>query len=241
MPTTGIDDALAELERCVGMGLRTVQLESYPSSSFTDPSPEDDRFWAAVVELDIPVNVHSQFFFPTGDLGSKPNSEGAALTKARAKKLGVDIAAGQFPQIAGRMISSGVFERFPDLKLVGTEVQTGWVPYWLEYFDESVHRNRTEWSLPLLPSEYFHRNVMVVYVTDEFGAANRYGIGIGNIMWGPDFPHSASSWPVDVELGREILSRAGAIESEIERIMWRNAADLYKIPYEEPSKVKTAA
>ena len=37
------------------------------------------------------------------------------------------------------MIPSGVFERFPDLKFVGTEVHTGWVPYYLERFDESVH------------------------------------------------------------------------------------------------------
>ena len=68
IPTTGLADALEELERCVQMGMRTVQLESYPSGSFTRPSLEDDRFWAAAVELDLPINVHTQFFFPAGDL-----------------------------------------------------------------------------------------------------------------------------------------------------------------------------
>ena len=58
------------------MGLRTVQLEAYPSGNFTEPTPEDDRFWAAAVELDMPVNVHQQFFFPAGDLGSKITAEG---------------------------------------------------------------------------------------------------------------------------------------------------------------------
>ena len=139
------------------------------------------------------------------------------------------------------MISSGVFERFPDLEFVGTEVHTGWMPYYLERFDESVMRNRREWDLPLLPSEYFRRNVTVVYIVDEVGAANRYDIGVGNIMWGPDFPHSSSSWPVDYELGLEILERAGATPSEIERIMWRNAADLYKLPYDEPTTISSAA
>jgi predicted TIM-barrel fold metal-dependent hydrolase len=240
LPTTGIDDAMAELERCVGMGLRTVQLEAYPSGSFTNPSPDDDRFWAKAVELDMPINVHTMFFFPTGDLGSKINAEGVPETAARAKRLGVDVAAGSFPAILFRMISSGVFERFPDLKFVGTEVHTGWVPYYLERFDESVKRNRQAWDLPLLPTEYFHRNVTVVYVVDEVGAANRYDIGVGNMMWGPDFPHSASSWPVDYELGREILEREGASESEIERIMWRNAADLYKVSYDEPDRLQPA-
>lgn len=241
LPTTGLKDAMDELERCADLGLRTVQLESYPSGSFTDPSPEDDMFWAKAVDMGMPINIHTQFFFPAGDLGSKVDAEGAAGKAVRAKRLGIDVKAGSFPVILWRMIQSGVFERFPDLTLVGTEVQTGWVPYYLERFDDSVLRNRAEWNLPLLPSEYFRRNVSVVYIVDEIGAHNRYDIGVANIMWGPDFPHSSSAWPVDYELGLEVLQRAGCSESEIERIMWRNAADLYKLPYDAPATLGAAA
>jgi predicted TIM-barrel fold metal-dependent hydrolase len=236
VPTTGLDDAVTELQRCAEMGLRTVQLEAYPSGDFKNPSLQDDRFWAAAVDLQMPINVHTQFFFGTGDLGGK--NEGQA---SKAKNLGIDLQAGTFPSILFRMISSGVFERFPDLQFVGTEVHTGWVPYFLEYFDDSVLRNRRSWTLPLLPSEYFHRNVTVVYIADEAGAVNRYAIGVGNILWGPDFPHSSSAWPVDYELGREILERAGCTPSEIERIMWKNAADLYRLPYDDPAELTTAA
>ncbi len=95
-------------------------------------------------------------------------------------------------------------------------------------------RNRQEWNLPLLPSEYFHRNVLVVYIVDELGPLERYDIGVGNIMWGPDFPHSTSSWPVDYQLGQSSSKSRCATPSEIERIMWRKAADLYKIPYDDP-------
>jgi uncharacterized protein len=241
LPTTGLDDALAELHRCAELGLRTVQLESYPSGSFTDPSPDDDRFWAAAVELGMPINVHTQFFFPVGDLGSKITAEGVKGGRDRAKKFGVDVQAGSFPVILWRMIQSGVFERFPDLKFVGSEVHTGWVPYYLERFDDSVQRNRRDWDLPMLPSEYFRQNVSVVYVVDEVGAHNRHDIGVANIMWGPDFPHSSSAWPVDYELGLEVLQRAGASASEIERIMWKNAADIYQVPYELPDSVTIAA
>jgi predicted TIM-barrel fold metal-dependent hydrolase len=241
LPTTGIDDIIDELHRCVDLGLRTVQLESYPSGNFFEPTPEDDRFWAAAVELDIPVNVHTQFFFPAGDLGSKLSAEGVADQKKRARKLGLDIQAGSFPAILAKMMSTGVFERFPDLKFVGSEVHTGWVPFYLERFDDTVKRNRREWDLPLLPSEYFKRNVSVVYIVDEMGAVNRYDIGVANIMWGPDFPHSSSNWPVDYQLGLEVLERAGATHSEIERIMWKNAADMYKLPYEAPELLSAAA
>ena len=241
LPTTGLEDCLAELHRVADLGLRTAQLESYPSGSFVEPSPEDDRFWAAAVEMGMPINVHTQFFFPAGDLGSKISAEGVADTHKRAQNLGLDVEAGSFPVILAKMITSGVFERFPELKFVGSEVHTGWVPYYLERFDESVRRNRADYNLPLLPSEYFRRNVSVVYIVDEMGAANRYDIGVGNIMWGPDFPHSSSSWPVDYQLGLEILERAGATPGEIERIMWRNAADTYKMPYDEPDSVIVAA
>ncbi len=241
VPTTGVSDALDELQRCADLGLKTAQLESYPSGSFTDPSAEDDRFWAAAIELGMPINIHTQFFFPAGDLGSKVDAEGVADKAVRAKKLGIDVQAGSFPVILWRMIQSGVFERFPDLALVGTEVQTGWIPYYLERFDDSVLRNRLQWKLPLLPSEYFRRNVSVVYIVDEMGAANRYDIGVANIMWGPDFPHSSSAWPVDYELGREVLERAGCSESEMERIMWKNCADLYKLPYDVADTIGAAA
>jgi uncharacterized protein len=241
LPTTGLDDAIAELHRCHDLGLKTVQLESYPSGSFSDPSHEDDRFWAAAVELGMPINVHTQFFFPVGDLGSKITAEGVQGGRDRAKKMGLDVQAGSFPVILWRMTQSGVFERFPDLKFVGSEVHTGWVPYYLERFDDSVLRNRREWKLPLLPSEYFRQNVSVVYIVDEVGAHNRYDIGVANMMWGPDFPHSSSAWPVDYELGRELLERAGASESEIARIMWKNAADMYNLPYDEPDVNVVAA
>jgi len=238
IPTTGIEDALAELQRCAELGLRTVQLESYPSGSFSRPTAEDDRFWAQAVEFGMPINVHTQFFFPAGDLGSRLSAQGVPEQQARAKNRGIDVSAGSFAVILAKMLASGVFERFPDLKFIGSEVHTGWVPYYLERFDDSVRRNRRDWKPPLLPSEYFRRNVSVVYIVDEIGAANRYDIGVGNVMWGPDFPHSSSNWPVDYQLGRESLERAGATAGEIERIMWRNAADLYKMPYDEPTAIQ---
>jgi hypothetical protein len=38
-----------------------------------------------------------------------------------------------------------------------------------------------------------------------------------------------------------VLERAGCTHSEIERIMWKTAADLYKLPYDEPATISLAA
>ena len=92
LPTTGLGDCLDELERIAGLGLRTAQLESYPSGSFFEPTPDDDRFWAAAVEMGLPINVHTQFFFPAGDLGSNitpracPNSASGPRASASTSK-----------------------------------------------------------------------------------------------------------------------------------------------------------
>ena len=66
------------------------------------------RFWAAAVELDMPINVHTQFFFPYGDLGSKITADGVPESRARAKKLGVDVDAGSFPVILSMLFVAAV-------------------------------------------------------------------------------------------------------------------------------------
>jgi hypothetical protein len=38
-----------------------------------------------------------------------------------------------------------------------------------------------------------------------------------------------------------VLERAGATPSEIARIMWKTAADLYKLPYDAPATISRAA
>ena len=58
---------------------------------------------------------------------------------------------------------------------------------------------------------------------------------------GSGLPALLERWPVDYELGLEIFERAGATPSEIERIMWRNAADMYNMPYDEPKTIGAAA
>lgn len=84
LPTTGISDCLDELHRVVDLGLRTAQLEAYPSGNFSESTPEDDRFWATAVEMDMAINVHTMFFFPYGDL--EPQRIGAGKGDHRLRQ-----------------------------------------------------------------------------------------------------------------------------------------------------------
>src|SRR5581483_1631709 len=60
IPSTSVNDAVAEMEYCKKAGLKGVALNSFPSGKGY-PTAEDDRFWAAACDLDMPISVHIGF------------------------------------------------------------------------------------------------------------------------------------------------------------------------------------
>lgn len=229
IPTTGVDDAIRELKRClIDLDMKGVALESYPGGSLTEPSPDDDRFWAVAEEIGKPISLHLSIRVPANAI--------ATFTKG-GFDLRKIIASGSFPVVCEKLILAGVFDRFPKLQFVGAEVQSGWVPYYLDRFDATYRRlsKQTGVKLDLLPSDYFMRNIYTTFLIDQFGVNNRYTIGVDRMMWMCDFPHSVSNWPIDVELAHAQLQVGGVPPEECERMMWRTVADLYKIPYELPA------
>jgi hypothetical protein len=50
------------------------------------------------------------------------------------------------------------------------------------------------------------------------------------MMWCSDFPHSISNWPIDVEIALAQMTELSRAERD--RLMWRTAADLYRLPYD---------
>lgn len=68
------------------------------------------------------------------------------------------------------------------------------------------------------------------YVTTWFEKAGfrlRSVIGVENIMWGSEFPRETSTWP---ESAKFIDRKSEGIpDADRERILFQNAADLYKV------------
>jgi hypothetical protein len=62
----------------------------------------------------------------------------------------------------------------------------------------------------MLPSDFFHRNVVLSFQEDAIGIRLRDVIGPDNtiwdnMMWGSDYPHSASTFPQSPKILAEIL------------------------------------
>jgi predicted TIM-barrel fold metal-dependent hydrolase len=84
--------------------------------------------------------------------------------------------------------------------------------------------------LKLKPSEYFHRQIYATYIDDQVGVENRHQIGLDNLMWSSDYPHTASTWPHS----QDIVARdfKAAPEAEKWQIVRDNVIKLYDLDVE---------
>lgn len=205
-----------ELERAAHKGLRGAMVWAEPPGERPYGDPVYDRFFAAAQECGAPVSLHI--------LTERNRAE--LLRNVMRYYPSLHHAAER--SIAG-LIFSGVLERFPRLKLVSVENDIGWIPHFLQRLDHSYAKYRylEGGPIPNPPSFYFHRQVYATFQDDRVGVVTRHFIGIGNLMWANDFPHSDSTWPNS----REVIERdfAGVPADERRKIVADNAAALYAI------------
>ena len=126
------------------------------------------------------------------------------------------------------LCGSGVLARFPGLRVVMVECGSGWLAWVLHAMDDAYreHHMFVRPKLELLPSEYFRRQGAVTFQHDPVGLANIPFTGDRCLLWGSDYPHPEGTWPNS----QEVLARqfAGVAAEAMERIVCRNAAELYR-------------
>ncbi|MDW3215587.1 MAG: amidohydrolase family protein [Ilumatobacteraceae bacterium] len=117
--------------------------------------------------------------------------------------------------------------RHPDLKICMSEGGIGWVAGLMDRLDHmlSYHEMYGTWKGDLTPAEVLKRNFWFCAVEDPSAFVQRERIGVENILVESDYPHCDSTWPrTQVVIHREIGDLPA---DDIERITWRNAAELY--------------
>jgi predicted TIM-barrel fold metal-dependent hydrolase len=127
------------------------------------------------------------------------------------------------------MIFSGVFERYPRLTVAIVEFELSWAPHILTAMDYTYRERHGEaiyrFTNGMKPSDFFHRNVVLSFQEDAIGIRLRDVIGVDNMMWGSDYPHSESTFPQSRKILAEIL--AGVPEAEQAKIVGGNTARVY--------------
>ncbi len=99
---------------------------------------------------------------------------------------------------AADLLWSPVLRKFPEIKFALSEAGVGWIPFFLERVDY-VYRQHRAWTHQdfgkKLPSEVFREHVVTCFITDRAGIQGRHAVGVENITWECDYPHSDSTWP----------------------------------------------
>lgn len=220
----GMDQTLAELERCVAKGARGFNLPGSPERAYMDSYY--DPLWEAASDVGTPLSFHRNHGGrPKGDMaGFRPDIPGVNVGGIVARFF---TAIDPFTY----MIFTGVFERFPDLKIVGAEVNCGWLPFWRENMDQNYEQQRHWANVPIdrPPSDFVGRNVFVTTLDDRFGYdAIRRDPSLGDaVMYSTDYPHSVTLWPNSATLTKELTE--GFDDETRHKVLAGNAASLYNL------------
>jgi predicted TIM-barrel fold metal-dependent hydrolase len=216
VPNAGVADAVAEFERAAALpGIRGAMIGRYPHGG-DQIVTDDDALWATLVDVGIPLSIHVTF-------ATQPQGG-----KSRARFSG-DMRFFDAPIRASQFIFAGVFDRFPSLSLVLAEVDSSWVPYFSEQLDDRFERAAatTRPSIERRPSEYFNVNIASTFITDCYGIRNRHEIGVSQMLWSSDHPHSGSNWPFSATVLEDQLRDVP--RDERHQILAGNAIRLYGV------------
>jgi len=222
---------VAELERIAKLGLRGAMIWGAPPRDRPYHLPLYDPFWQAASEHDLPLSLHVITAKDQGQKRERREDTGDAGTLGSLRFLmGAMAPVHEVQRTLSSMIFGGVFERFPRLKIVSAENDSGWVAhfmYRLDHMFEKFGKMSEKAPLVMPPSEYVRRNLWVTFQDDLVGPMTYRYFGADNYMWASDFPHADSTWPHSLDV---IEKDFAGVPDEVKRnIVCENARKLYRM------------
>jgi predicted TIM-barrel fold metal-dependent hydrolase len=175
--------------------------------------------WKALVDTDTVLSVH---------IGSSGRLTIPAVDSP--PDVMITLQPMNIVSAAADLLWSRVIKDFPAIKIALSEGGTGWIPYFLERVDRTYEMHST-WTLQDFggkkPSEVFRENFLTCFISDPLGIRLRHDIGIDNICWEADYPHSDSMWPSAPEELHSEFERFEVPDSDINKMTHENAMRWY--------------
>ncbi len=216
IPLWDAELAAAEVRRNAARGVRAVCFSEIPPhlglpsihSGYWDP------LFAACAETGTVVCMH---------IGS--SSKMPATSADAPSSVAATLSFGNAMASLADFLFSGVLIRFPTLTLAYSEGQIGWLPYILERADD-VWRDHRAWTgshvlVPEPPSIYYYRQVYGCFFKDQHGLESLDRVGIDNITFETDYPHTDSTWPDTKKVAEDMM--AHLTDEQVYKIVRGNA------------------
>lgn len=174
--------AAKELERATKtLGLKGAVVNSHTEGEYLD----DPKFWEifeAAESLNAPIYIH-------------PREPGPQMLQPYLQR-GMERALWGFNVEVSlhtlALITAGVFDRFPNLKIVIGHAGEG-IPYMLYRIDYWETRKKPFMpKLKMLPSDYMKRNIYITTSGMPWGPAIQFAqsvLGVDRVMYAMDYPY----------------------------------------------------
>ena len=202
------------LEQAIGdLKMSGVTLASNVVGKYYD-SKDFDPFWAKAQELDVLMIMHPEWVAGGDKMG------GYGLRTVCGNPADTTLSVGY-------MIYSGVFDRFPNLKLALLH-GGGFFPYHLGRFDNGFRSGGGAARMPAQqpPSKYLKNLYFdnLVYRVETVEYLKRM-VGADHIMVGTDYPFDLGDW-----MAAEKIEQMTCTDAEREAMLQGNARKLLRIP-----------
>jgi predicted TIM-barrel fold metal-dependent hydrolase len=216
IPLWDVEAAVAEIQRNAARGVHAMCFSEIPPhlglpsihTGYWDP------MFAACEATETVVCMH------IGSSSKMPSTSADAPPAVQAT-----LSFGNAMASMSDFLFSGVLIRFPNLKLAYSEGQIGWIPYILERADDVWMEHRA-WGgvrdiVPEPPSTYYYRQIFGCFFRDQHGLQSLDQVGVDNITFETDYPHTDSTWPDTKKVAEKMF--AGLDTETIHKIVRGNA------------------
>jgi aminocarboxymuconate-semialdehyde decarboxylase len=202
----------------VNLKMSGVTIASNVVGKYYD-SKDFDPFWKKAEELDVMMIMHPEWVAGSDKMG------GYGLRTVCGNPADTTLSVGY-------MIYSGVFDRFPKLKLALLH-GGGFFPYHLGRFDRGLNSgsgagpSRIAASQP--PSKYLKNLYFdnLVYRVETVEYLKRM-VGTEHVMVGTDYPYDLGDW-----MAAEKIQQMNCTDAERDAMLHGNARNLLRIPADQ--------
>ncbi|MFI5718898.1 amidohydrolase family protein [Nocardia sp. NPDC051750] len=233
--------ATKEMERCADKGATSFAFSENPEPLGLPTIHDLDGYWdpvmAAANDLEMVVSMH------VGSSSTLPQICSNAPFMA-------NLTWGA-TRTSGTMLSflfSGLFQRFPKLKIALSEGEAGWAPYFLERAEQVLDKQRHWVKRGQVFADHagsgaidldnldlrgdFRDHIYLCIIDDAHAIASLGEIPEDNLMCETDYPHSDTTFPDSIQV---VKNRIGHLSPETQyKILRGNAERLYRFEPAEP-------